>query len=190
MVAVTKGFPPDAVREAMEAGLVDVGENYASELVAKAEAMDPAVRRPRWHYLGAVQRNKVARLAPHVGLWQAVARPAEVAAIARAAPGAAVLVQVDALGHDGGRNGVAPEGTGALVETARAAGLDVAGLMVIGPPGPPETSREPFRRVRELAGDLGLTELSMGMSDDLEVAVEEGATMVRLGRALFGARAG
>jgi hypothetical protein len=186
LVAVTKGFGLEAVRMACDAGLADVGENYADELVAKAAEADgpPELR---WHFLGAIQRNKVARLAPWVWCWQGVARIEEGRAIARRAPGARVLVQVDVAGIPG-RGGVEPGGVAALVDALRAEDLDVAGLMAVGPPGPPEDARAGFLVVGRLADDLGLPVRSMGMTDDLEVALEAGSTMVRVGRALFGPR--
>jgi uncharacterized pyridoxal phosphate-containing UPF0001 family protein len=185
VVAVTKGLDVAAVRAASEVGLIDVGENYAGELLAKAAAVGPAP--VRWHYLGAVQRRKVRDLAPVVGCWQALGRLAEGEAIARRSPGAAVLVEVDVAGVPG-RTGVSWEAAPALVTGLRALALDVRGLMAVGPPGPPELARPYFRRLADLARDLGLPELSMGMTDDLEVAVAEGSTMVRVGRALFGPR--
>ncbi|HZU78880.1 MAG TPA: alanine racemase, partial [Acidimicrobiales bacterium] len=107
--------------------------------------------------------------------------------IARYRPGAAVFVEVN-MAEVPGRPGVAARDTPGLVEGLRALGLDVRGLMTVGPPGGPEAAREPFRRLAALARDLGVAELSMGMTDDVEVAVEEGSTMVRVGRALFGPR--
>jgi uncharacterized pyridoxal phosphate-containing UPF0001 family protein len=188
LVAVTKGFGPDAVRTALAAGLTTLGENYADELVTKAAGVTghsgPA---PQWHYLGAIQRNKVARLAPLVACWQGVARIEEGRAIARHRPGSQVLVQVDVAGLPG-RGGVPPEAVGALVDRLREEALDVAGLMAVGPPGPPEGARTGFRQVTGLADGLGLPVRSMGMTDDLEVALSEGSTMVRIGRALFGER--
>jgi pyridoxal phosphate enzyme (YggS family) len=192
VVAVTKGFGPDAVRAARQVGLRDVGENYAAELMSKAEAMTlgPASAVGTtdlvWHFLGAVQRNKVAQLAPLVGLWQSVARQSEGARIARFAPGAAVLVQVDTTGQPG-RNGCAPGEAGTLVAQLRDDGLDVRGLMTVAAPGA-HAAREAFATVGRLADELGLEERSMGMSDDLEIAVAAGSTMVRVGRALFGER--
>jgi uncharacterized pyridoxal phosphate-containing UPF0001 family protein len=187
VVAVTKGFGPDAVLAALGAGLVDVGENYAQELLAKRDALGvPAGSEVRWHFLGAVQRNKVAALAPVVSCWQGVARAVEGVAIARRRPGAAVLVEVDATGEPG-RNGCAPDSVPDLVDELRAAGLDVHGLMTVAPQDR-DAARGAFRLVRVLADDLGLAERSMGMSDDLEIAVAEGSTMVRVGRALFGDR--
>jgi uncharacterized pyridoxal phosphate-containing UPF0001 family protein len=181
VVAVTKGFGPEAVVAAREAGLDQVGENYAPELLDKAAA----VAGVDWHFLGRIQRNKVARLAPVVSLWQGVARAEEGAAIARHRPGAAVLVQVDLTGAPG-RNGRPPAEVPGLVDRLRADGLAVEGLMTVAPPGP--GARAAFAAVAALADELGLAVRSMGMTEDLEAAVGEGATMVRVGRALFGPR--
>lgn len=181
IVAVTKGFGPKAVAAAHAAGLDDMGESYAKELVAKADA---AGGRLRWHFLGAVQRRKVRDLAPLVQLWQSVDREVAAAEIARHAPGAAILVQVNVTGAPG-RNGCTWEEAPALVDGARALGLAVRGLMAVAGRTDP---RSDFRRLASLARALDLTELSMGMSGDLDVALEEGSTMIRVGRALFGER--
>jgi hypothetical protein len=189
VVAVTKGFGPEAVVAARAAGLHDIGENYANELVAKAAAVEGELSVPqpvRWHFLGAIQRNKVARLAPVVGVWQSVSRVEEGARIARYAPGATVLVEVETTGQ-AGRNGCPPDGVHALVPRLRDAGLDVRGLMTVAAPGP-DAADFAFETVRSLADELGLEERSMGMTDDLEAAVRAGTTMVRIGRALFGER--
>ena len=189
VVAVTKGFGPEAVIAARDAGLHDIGENYANELVAKVAALEGEQSAPsllRWHFLGAIQRNKVARLAPVIGLWQSVSRAEEGARIARFAPGAMVLVEVDMTGLPG-RNGCPPDDVRFLVARLRDAGLDVRGLMTVAPPGPDEAGRA-FASVGSLADELGLEERSMGMTDDLEAAVRAGTTMVRIGRALFGER--
>jgi hypothetical protein len=98
-----------------------------------------------------------------------------------------VFVEVETTGIPG-RNGCAPSEVPALVTSLRGAGLDVRGLMTVGPPGPTEESRPSFRITAELARELGLPEVSMGMTDDLEVALSEGSTMLRVGRALFGER--
>ncbi len=185
VVAVTKGFGAAAVRAALAVGLRSVGENYARELLAKAAEMGPA--EVSWHFLGAVQRRKVARLAPVVACWQSVSRVEEGEAIAAHAPGATVLVEV-ALAQVAGRPGVALGEVPVLVERLRDLGLSVQGLMGLGPPGPPEAARPGFRALSELRLQLGLAQLSAGMSEDLEVAVAEGSTMVRVGRALFGER--
>lgn len=181
VIAVTKGFGADAVVGARAAGLSDVGENYAAELAQKA----PGPPGTHWHYLGAVQRNKVHSLAPLVDVWQGVARQAEGERIAQYAPGATVLVQVDCTGLPG-RGGCAPDAVPALVEGLRQLDLSVRGLMTVAPRG--DAAAPAFRQVANLADTLGLPERSMGMSDDLEAAVAAGSTMVRIGRALFGER--
>ncbi len=199
VVAVTKGFGPDAVAAAGAAGLTDVGENYAQELAGKWEASGGVIGGRHWHFLGRVQRNKVRAIAPAVELWQGVDREGAGREIARRAPGAGVLVQVrisddhDGSGSGAGgggeaRNGCAAAQVPALVEALEGLGLQVRGLMAVGPKGPPELARCGFREVSALAERLGLAVRSMGMSADLEVAVEEGSTMVRVGRALFGPR--
>jgi PLP dependent protein len=185
VVGVTKGFGPDAVQAALGAGLTDLGENYAGELVAKAEQSGPESGAV-WHFLGAIQRNKVAALAPVVGVWQSVAREAEGARIARFAPGAAVMVQMDVTELPG-RNGCRVEGVPGLVDRLRALGLDTVGLMTVAAPDR-GAAASAFGELARLADHLGLRERSMGMSDDLEEAVAAGSTMVRVGRALFGDR--
>jgi PLP dependent protein len=185
VVAVTKGFGPDAVRAAVGAGLVDLGENYAQELLSKLPAAPAGVR---WHFLGELQRNKLSRLAPHVFLWHGLDSGAEAEALARRRPSAAVLVEIQ-LAENGRRHGVSFEEAPGMVTLARAAGLDVQGFMAVGPPrADRDEIREGFRAVARLAGALELHELSMGMSADFQLGVAEGATMVRLGNALFGAR--
>ncbi|MFP3905685.1 MAG: YggS family pyridoxal phosphate-dependent enzyme [Acidimicrobiales bacterium] len=186
IVAVTKGFGPDAVRAALATGLVDVGENYAQELLAKVESV-VADATPRWHMIGALQRNKVRKLAPHVSVWQTVDRLAVGREIARWAPGATVLVQVNATG-EATKAGCPPDQVPELVEQLQAVGLDVRGLMTIGPTEVGADPRPGFEATALLADRLGLTELSMGMSGDLEVGVSCGATVVRVGTALFGPR--
>jgi uncharacterized pyridoxal phosphate-containing UPF0001 family protein len=202
LVAVTKGFDSTAVTAALAAGVGDIGENYAAELISKASSLPDPVgdgagggagaaagtgSAPRWHFLGAVQRRKIRDLAPYVGCWQTIARAVEGEEIARRSPGAGVFVEVEVSGLPG-RNGCPPLDVAGLVRTLRGLDLDVRGLMVVAPPGTDEVARAAFRTTAALAGDLGLDELSMGMTQDFEVALEEGSTMVRVGRALFGAR--
>lgn len=198
VVAVTKGFTSDAVNAALAAGIRDIGENYADELIGKAAAAsgyeplpvsghEPPTSQVRWHYLGAIQRRRVKQLAPFVDCWQTVSREAEAEVIFKTAGRASVMIEIEATGIEG-RNGCVPEAAEGLVGAARSLGLEVRGLMTVGPPGPPALSRSVFREVAALARQLDLPELSMGMSDDLEIAAQEGATMVRIGRALFGER--
>jgi pyridoxal phosphate enzyme (YggS family) len=187
ILAVTKGFGADAVDAALAAGLDAVGENYAQELIAKAEQLSARGGQPTWHFLGRLQRNKVRHLAPLVAVWESVDRPELVDEIARRAPGAVVLVQANLSGEP--QKGGAPLGDVAgLVERAQDAGLDVRGLMGVAPAGAPEDARPGFRALVALAAELALPERSIGMSADLEVAVAEGATEIRVGTALFGPR--
>jgi PLP dependent protein len=188
IVAVTKGYSPPAVTSAMAAGVIDIGENYATPLLAKAGCFEGRAQTglaPCWHYLGAIQRRRVKDLAGVVGVWQTVGRVVEGEAIARRAPGAKVFVQVECTGIPG-RNGCAPSRVPGLARSLVDLGLDVSGIMTIAPPGPAAGAREVFLTVARLSKDLGLREVSMGMSDDLEVALETGTTMIRIGRALFG----
>jgi PLP dependent protein len=180
LVAVTKGQSVESAREAVAAGVVDLGENDAQSLIGKAIELPEA----RWNFLGAVQRRKVRGLAPHVAVWQTVARAEEGEAIARAVPEATVLVQVTVSGLPN-RNGCSWDELDGLVAALRSRELDVQGLMGVAVPG---EERAQFRRLATAARDLGLPELSMGMSGDWRIAVEEGATIVRLGSALFGPR--
>ncbi|MDQ6928416.1 MAG: YggS family pyridoxal phosphate-dependent enzyme [Actinomycetota bacterium] len=191
VVAVTKGHGRWAVEAALAAGLVDIGENYGGELLEKQTALAataPVAQAPiaQWHFLGHVQRNKVRSLAQVVHLWQGVDRQAAGEEIARRAPGAGVLVQVNVSG-EAHKNGCSFDETPALVAVLSDLGLDVRGLMAVGPVDS-DAVRAAYRRLNALADRLGLAERSMGMSGDLETAVEEGSTMVRIGQALFGSR--
>jgi pyridoxal phosphate enzyme (YggS family) len=196
IVAVTKGFGPEAVQAAKAAGLADVGENYAQELLAKAELLAQAeppasagapLAGIRWHFLGPVQRNKVKGLAPLVGTWHGIDREAAADAVAGAAPGSEVMVQVNVTG-DANRPGCRREEVDRLVAHIRTLALDLSGLMAVGPAEVGEGSRTCFRWLAAKARELGVRELSMGMSEDFEMAVSEGATTLRLGRVLFGDR--
>lgn len=185
VLAVTKTFPASVVDAAVAAGCRSVGENYAQEVVGKWPDVTSA---PALHFIGQLQTNKVKMLAPYVAVWETVDRPSVVAELAKRVPGAAVLVQVNATG-EAGKGGCAPDDALALVDAARAAGLDVRGMMTVGPTeGPPSAAAPAFRLVRSLVDRAGLAVCSMGMSGDFEVAVECGSTLVRIGSALLGAR--
>lgn len=185
VVAVAKGFPAKAVQSAAAAGLADIGESYAQELAAKAEACAGVPL--RWHFIGRLQRNKVRLVAPVVTLWQSVDRAELGEEIARRAPGANVLAQINVSGEPQ-KGGCPPQETVALVADLGSLGLRVQGLMAVGAVGPPGDARPGFRQLVRLADELGLAERSIGMTGDLEVAVEEGTTMLRVGTALFGPR--
>jgi PLP dependent protein len=190
IVCVTKAHPPEVAAAARLAGFADLGENYAQELAGKVEALAGLEERAgpvRWHFIGQLQTNKVRLVADVVDLWHTVDRPSLAAELAKRAPGARVLVQLDLAGI-AGRGGCEPVDAPALVARCGELGLAVEGLMGVGPPGPAEDARAGFRLLAGLADDLGLAERSMGMSGDLEVAVDEGATIVRVGSALVGPR--
>ncbi len=185
VLPVTKSFPVEACWAAYRAGCLAVGENYAQEVVGKfTDATLPF----EVHFIGQLQTNKVRALAPIVSLFGSVDRASQVSELAKRVAGARILVQVAAAGAQG-KGGCPITEVPALVAAATAAGLSVEGLMAVGPTeGGPEAARPLFRSVRALATALGLATCSMGMSDDLEVAVQEGSTQVRIGTALFGER--
>jgi PLP dependent protein len=186
LVVVTKEVGLDGVRAVLAAGAADLGENRAQDLVAKAEALAPDEDLElRWHFIGRLQRNKVRTLTNHVALWESIDRTSLAEEVGRRAPGSAVLVQVNVTG-EAQKGGCAPEATGALVDACREHGCAVVGLMTVPPAeGDP---RPIFARVRQMTDDLGLSVCSMGMSGDYETAIAEGATMVRVGSAIFGPR--
>ncbi|CAB4593751.1 unannotated protein [freshwater metagenome] len=189
IVAVTKGFGVDAPRAALAAGITMIGENYAQELVAKHEELSSEEReRIEWHFLGRLQRNKVRSLVSIVSVWQSVDRVELIDEIARRAPGAKVMIQLN-LSEEPQKGGAPLSEGAALVAHARDLGLDVVGLMGVGTAGDAADSSVAFGTLVALAEELGLPERSIGMSDDLEVAVGQGSTMVRVGTGLFGARA-
>lgn len=184
VLAVTKGFGSDAIDAALAAGCTAIGENYAQELLAKREAAEHA----EVHFIGQLQTNKVRQVAGLVDVYETVDRERLANEIARRQPGARVLVQVDMTGEPG-KGGCLLADLDALVEVVHTAGLDLRGLMTVGPTeGGPEAARAGFRSVRAAVDRLGLAVCSMGMTDDLEVAVQEGSTQIRVGTALFGAR--
>ena len=185
ILAVTKGHPVEAVEAAAAAGLTAVGENYAQELIAKfaGRSFDVAV-----HFIGQLQTNKVRQITDLVDVYETVDRPSLVVELAKRAPGAHVLVQVNTTAEPR-KGGCGPEAVESLATRAAAAGLVVDGLMTVGPTeGGAEAARPGFRLVRGLCDRLGLAVCSMGMSDDFVVAVQEGSTRVRLGSVLFGMR--
>ena len=190
IVAVTKTFPTELARRAVAAGLSQMGENYAQDLRAKADdlaELDPAAAETvRWHFIGGLQRNKIKLLAGTVSLWHTIDRAALVTELAKRCPGSSMLIQVNTTDEDQ-KSGCRPADAAGLVAQARDAGLDVRGLMTIGPTD--GSSPAPaFASLRTLAESLELTELSMGMSGDFEIAVRQGATMIRIGSTLFGRR--
>jgi pyridoxal phosphate enzyme (YggS family) len=189
LVAVSKTQPPEAVREAYAAGQRDFGENYAQEWRAKAEALAD-LGELRWHFIGGLQTNKVKILAGRVAFVHTVDREELARELSKryAQKGAVVRVFLEVnVGDEASKEGCAPGDVPRLAEAVRALpGLDLCGLMCIPPAG--QDPRPHFRLLRGLRDPLGLRELSMGMSADWRAAVEEGATFVRVGTAIFGER--
>jgi pyridoxal phosphate enzyme (YggS family) len=189
LVAVTKRVSPEVVRAAAEAGIEEFGENYAQDLEGKREAAPAGV----WHFVGRLQRNKVRRVLEHADIVQTLEAGAaadRLGELARERPEPVTcLVEVDFTGR---RVGVSPEETPAFVERLAAMeGIRVVGLMTVPPLGEPAAPW--FRRLRAIRDDVrkrveSAEHLSMGMSADYEEAVGEGATMVRVGTAIFGPR--
>jgi pyridoxal phosphate enzyme (YggS family) len=199
LVAVSKTFPIEAVREAYQAGQRDFGENRVQEALQKIDqSTDLSIR---WHLIGHLQTNKARKAGPAFAMIQSVdtvellERLDRAAAEAGAAP--ELLIQVD-LGGEATKHGASPAEVPRLFEAAAACrAARVVGLMTLPPvPDTPDDARPWFRRLRDLrdgwrsAGVPAgmLRELSMGMSGDFEVAIQEGATLVRVGTAIFGSR--
>jgi PLP dependent protein len=198
LLAVTKGHPVSAVDAALSLGLREIGESRVQEAQAKHAAC--AGRGISWHMIGHLQRNKARVAASLFDTVQSLDSAALAIDLARhrgteVAP-LRVLIEVELTGLPG-RTGTSPDEAAAVLEVVRGlAALAPAGLMTIAPPGLPEAAQLCFERLRELREALrqtqgiALDELSMGMSDDYEIAIAHGATVIRLGRALFGDRAG
>ncbi len=196
LVLASKTQPPAAIRAAYAAGAREFGENYVQEAAAKQDALAD-LGDLRWHLIGHLQTNKARDAANRFALIHSLdsARLAAALGRARPVPRVAVLIEVNAAG-EASKSGVAAAEVERLIEQARAT-VEILGLMTIPPPASdPERSRSHFAALRAMrdrlaaATGLALSELSMGMTDDFEVAIEEGATIVRVGRAVFGERAG
>lgn len=188
LVAVTKVFPAAIIREAYQAGLREFGENYVQELEAKMPAVGDLAG-THFHLIGHLQSNKARKAAELFHTIQTVdsaklARRLDEAGFTRD-----VMIEVK-LSSEETKSGVDPSGLPAVIEAVRAAkNLRLLGLMTMPPwSDEAEPSRPYFRRLGELAAQFGLPHLSMGMSHDFEVAIEEGATYIRVGTALFGKR--
>jgi PLP dependent protein len=196
IVGVSKLQPATAVRAALEAGLKDVGENFAQEALQKMDAVDAL--QARWHFIGALQSNKTAQVAAHFDWVQSVDRARLATRLSAQRPAGMVPLNVCVqvrIGDEPGKSGVAPAEAGELArQVASLPGLKLRGLMAVPPPeSDPVRQRAWCRQLRELyqrlrGEGLDMDTLSMGMSDDLEAAIAEGATMVRIGTAIFGPR--
>ncbi len=194
LVLASKTQPPEAIRAAYAAGAREFGENYVQEAAAKRDALGD-LSDLRWHLIGHLQRNKAKLAVATFMMIQTLESEALAAALAHAreTPPMPVLIEIN-LAAESSKTGVAAGAAGALIDAVRGL-VEVRGLMAIPPLGANvEASRPWFARLRELrdrlarSSGLALSELSMGMTDDFEVAIEEGATIVRVGRAVFGER--
>lgn len=199
LIAVTKTQPADVVREAALAGLTDLGENRVQEAVAKIEALRPEFPRLSWHLIGRLQSNKAKTAVRYFQEIESVDRESLLGKIAEEARAGQrtfpIFLEIN-LGSEETKGGVAPTDALPLLRAGLAApSLEIRGLMAVPPyREDPEEVRRDFRELRELRDRLRdatgapLPELSMGMSHDFEVAIEEGATTIRVGTALFGER--
>jgi pyridoxal phosphate enzyme (YggS family) len=186
LLAVSKAQPIQAIAEAFAAGQSAFGENYAQELHEKADALAEA----EWHFIGALQSNKVKVVVGHAALVHTCDRLGLATELDKRAAGRnivqRVLLEVN-VGREPQKGGVLPEQLDELYAAVRElSALNCVGLMCIPPAG--QDPRPHFRALRVLRDRLGLRELSMGMSADFEVAIEEGSTIVRVGTAIFGER--
>ncbi len=188
IVAVSKLFPTQAIEEAAAAGIAHIGENRVQEAAAKVSSLRhlPVT----WHMIGHLQTNKAKTALELFDIIQTVDSLRLAEALSRRADRAIpVLLEVNVAG-EASKFGLSPQEVPQTAEAvARLPHLDMRGLMTMAPlVSDPEEVRPVFRELRRLRDALGLTELSMGMTDDFEVAIEEGATLVRIGRAIFGER--
>lgn len=191
VVAVSKTMSPESIMSVYQQGHRDFGENRAQEMESKATELPPDIR---WHFVGALQSNKAKLIRPMTHLLHSMDRKSLADAWLKG-PGLPppVLVQVN-VAEEPQKSGVPPGQTGAMVSRLLELGLDVRGLMAIPPiPEDAKESRPHFVILRRLRDEIaatspGVVELSMGMTDDFEVAIEEGASIIRVGRAIFGPR--
>ncbi len=189
LVAVSKTFPAIDIDHAIAAGMSDVGENKVQEARDKKPAVQASAR---WHLIGHLQSNKAKDAVRLFDVIQSIDSVELAQKLARAAESAGkrqdVLLQVN-IGRELQKSGADPRGVLAVVRHVTSLpSIHLKGLMAIPPAGNAEEMRPHFRQLRMMRDDLGLAELSMGMTDDFEVAIEEGATIIRVGRAIFGNR--
>lgn len=191
LLAVSKWHSPDAIRAAYAAGQRDFGENYAQELLEKAKALSD-LEDLRFHFIGNLQSNKAKLLAPVCYAVQTIAKESVARAlherVVLAGRRLSVMLQVNVAG-EAQKAGIAASEVPALVARVREfSGLSLVGLMTIPPADDEQAARDAYRELAVLAKVHNLPQLSMGMSDDLELAIREGATQVRVGTAIFGER--
>ena len=186
LLPVTKGFGVREVQAMLEVGLTKIGESYAQEILEKTEMITDD--RIAWHMIGRVQRNKVQKLSETVDLWHSVDRKELITEIAKHKKNSEILIQVD-MNDRSQQGGCSPENVPDLIEFASDKGLNVKGLMTIGVDRDINATRNIFAEMAKLSEKMGLKEISMGMSNDFEIAIDYGATILRIGRSIFGERA-
>jgi PLP dependent protein len=188
--SAAKGVTPEKLRAALEAGLSDFGENRVQEAEASIASLGARAKDATWHFIGHLQTNKAAAAIDLFDIIQSVDSLRLAEHLSRRASGPLqVLLEVNVAG-EASKQGVSPSEVGFVVSrVAKLPNLNLTGLMTIAPiANDPEEVRPVFRELRELAQANSLSQLSMGMTDDFEVAIEEGATIIRIGRAIFGER--
>jgi PLP dependent protein len=190
LVGVSKTFPPESVVAAVHAGLRDIGENRVQEAAAKAPAVTALGAHPAWHLIGHLQTNKVKAALDLFESIESVDSVRLAEALSRhATHSIRVLLEVNVAGEASKTGFAIDDVPGAAEAIGAMSNITLEGLMTVAPlADDPEDVRPVFKALRELNQRLGLKELSMGMSGDFEVAIGEGATIVRIGRAIFGAR--
>ena len=184
LIAVTKGFTHEEVNVASELGIKNFGENYAQELLAKNPLVDAEIS---WHYIGQLQSNKVRKISHLVDVWHSVTSLKLAREIHKRNDQAKILLQISVMGPSNSK-GFEIEELPDLISRLRDENIDVSGLMTMGVPGDMAATRVVFERLRKLADTFELSECSMGMSGDFEIALESGSSMIRVGSAIFGNR--
>ena len=184
LIGVTKGFTHEEVNIASELGIKNFGENYAQELLTKNPLVDPEIS---WHYIGQLQSNKIRKISHLVDVWHSVTSLKLAREIHKRNGQAKILLQVSLMGPSNSK-GFEVEQLPQLISELRDMNIDISGLMTMGVPGDMVATRVVFKELRKLADTFELPECSMGMSDDFEIALESGASMIRVGSAIFGNR--
>ncbi len=185
ILAVTKGFPKEAVAAAYGTGITLFGENYAQELIEKHNTLNDLDL--EWHMIGSVQRNKVRKLTQIVSVWQTVDRISLLREIAKHDASAKILIQINPL-QIPNKAGCSIAEAEVLLEQGSEMGLLVEGVMAVGMQGNLKETSNIFKEAVDFAEKFDLSERSIGMTEDLEVAIDHGSTLLRIGRALFGER--
>ena len=184
LIGVTKGFTHEEVNIASELGIKNFGENYAQELLTKNPLVDPEIS---WHYIGQLQSNKIRKISHLVDVWHSVTSLKLAREIHKRNDQAQILLQVSLMGPSNSK-GFEVEQLPQLISELRDMNIDISGLMTMGVPGDKVATRVVFKELRKLADTFELPECSMGMSGDFEIALESGASMIRVGSAIFGNR--